>query len=550
VNPFSSKNRTALFQGMCNKPFDLLVIGGGITGAGIALDAAARGMSTALIEMQDFASGTSGRSTKLIHGGLRYLKQFEFRLVAEIGKEREIVHRIAPHLTKPEHMLLPLYEGGSLGRFTGRLGMNIYEWLAGVEKAEWHRMLSVSETRGLEPLLPSQGLLGGILFYEYRTDDARLTLDVMKEAISRGAQGLNYIKATSFLSKENKLCGVIACDQLTGRTGEIHATCIVNATGPWVDSLHALDEPGLAQKLHITKGVHLVVDGKRFPVNQSLYIDTFDKRMIFVIPREGKTYIGTTDTFYEGDLAHPRVEDADAIYLLKCINTFFPKLNLTNSDVESAWAGLRPLIRKPGKGPSEVSRKDEMFESSSGLITIAGGKLTGYRKMAERVLERVEAKLKLQRGARYKPCFTEGIPLAGGKFRDQEEFKNFGSLLFRDYPHLGLRKEEMETLISRYGSNTPALLHLMDTLNKQEEHMLPLLLRAQLRYCVEQEMCCRLSDFLIRRTSLAYFQAVETEEWKKSLIEYMAGLMNWTEGQKQQLSAELEEALQGLTIRR
>lgn len=548
LNPFSSRNRAHLFHDLGQKKFDLLVIGGGITGAGIALDAASRGMRTGLIEMHDFASGTSGRSTKLIHGGLRYLKQLEFRLVAEIGKEREIVHRIAPHLTKPEHMLLPLYKGGSLGKFSGQIGMSVYEWLAGVKKKEWHKMLSVSQTLELEPLLPEKDLLGGILFYEYRTDDARLTLDVMKEAISRGAIAMNYVKAKSFLRSDSKLSGLIAEDQLSGQCCELHAACIVNATGPWVDLLGEADAAGLPHKLHLTKGVHLVVDGKRMPVNQSLYFDTFDKRMIFVIPREGKTYIGTTDTFYSGDIAHPLVEAADAEYLLKCINTFFPDLHLQETDIESAWAGLRPLIRKPGKGPSEVSRKDELFESASGLITIAGGKLTGYRKMAQRVVDRVEGKLETQNGAKRPGCFTDRIPLSGGKFKDLKDYQHFARILGTNYAELALDPDTLEILVNRYGSNTSALLDLMELLKQKEEHRLPLVLRAELRFAIEEEMCCKLSDFLIRRTSMAYFHADEVQKWKLALLDYMTGVLEWGEARKVEELKELELALEELRV--
>ena len=196
---FSSLNRNTFINQLQQQQFDLLVIGGGITGAGIALDAISRGLSVALIDMQDFSAGTSSRSTKLIHGGLRYLKQLDFKLVAEVGKERKIIHAIAPHLTRPEPMLLPIVKNGSLGKASARIGMWVYEWLAGVKKEEWHKVLSVEETLHLEPLLAKENLLAGILFYEYRTDDARLTIEVLKEAVNKGVVAVNYIKATNFI---------------------------------------------------------------------------------------------------------------------------------------------------------------------------------------------------------------------------------------------------------------------------------------------------------------------------------------------------------------
>ncbi len=391
---FSALRRASILLEAERSRFDLIVTGGGITGAGIALDATVRGLKVLVLDMQDFASGTSSRSTKLIHGGLRYLKQLELKLVAEVGQEREIVHRNAPHLTKPEHMLLPIVKNGSLGKFSSRIGMWMYEWLAGVKKEEWHKVLNRKQTIAAEPLLKQEGLLGGILFYEYRTDDARLTIEVMKEAVERGAKAISYMKVQAFTYKDEKINGLVAEDQLSGKQYTFKADYFVNATGPWVDDLDDLDMKHGAHKLHITKGVHIVVDGKKLPLKQSAYFDTFDKRMIFVIPREGKTYIGTTDTFYKGELSHPKITAEDKAYLLKCVNEFFPGNRLTEEDIESGWAGLRPLVNKPGKGPSEISRKDEMFVSSSGLITIAGGKLTGYRKMAERVVDVVARKMR------------------------------------------------------------------------------------------------------------------------------------------------------------
>ena len=317
---FSSKNREYFIDQLTHSSFDLLVIGGGITGAGIALDATTRGLKVALIDMQDFAAGTSSRSTKLIHGGLRYLKQLEFKLVAEVGKERKIIHQIAPHLTRPEPMLLPLVKNGSLNKVSARIGMWIYERLAGVNKNEWHRFLNIEKTLATEPLLRKDNLTGGILFYEYRTDDARLTIEVIKESVERGVIALNYIKANSFIYKKNSVSGAKVVDQLSGEVFDINAKYVVNAGGPWVDELAGLETKHAENKLLITKGVHLVVDWKKLPVKQSLYFDTHDKRMLFIIPREGKTYIGTTDTFYKGDMINPSVTEEDRTYLLKCVN--------------------------------------------------------------------------------------------------------------------------------------------------------------------------------------------------------------------------------------
>ena len=543
MSTFSSKNRAAYIQQLKDKTFDVLVIGGGITGAGIALDASSRGLSVALVDMQDFGGGTSSRSTKLIHGGLRYLKQLELKLVAEVGKERAIVHRNAAHLTKPEPMLLPIIKRGSLGIFSARLGMWIYELLAGVKKVERHKVLTIEQALAIEPLLNKENLLGGILFYEYRTDDARLTIEVLKEANSRGAVALNYSKVTSFLYNNEKVCGVIIENQLTNEQYEIHAKHIINSTGPWVDDIDDLDKSKVAHKLHITKGVHLVIDHQKLPVKQSVYFDTSDKRMIFVIPREGKTYVGTTDTFYHDNINHPTISKGDRDYILKCINDFFPTANIKTNDVESGWAGLRPLINKPGKGPSEISRKDEVFTYSSGLITISGGKLTGYRKMAQRITD-IIAKRILDEERKFIPiCSTDTIYLSGGKIKSNSNFEQFFSLKVEQGIALILNRSDIELLVNRYGSNIDAIFNIIKNLNVKEVNSIPVILRAQIIYSIENEMCVTPTDFFIRRTGALYFNIKLVMQWQKEICDYMQSILNWDNDLTKKFEVELNKAI-------
>jgi glycerol-3-phosphate dehydrogenase len=538
LTSFSAKNRVSVIGNISNTSFDVIVIGGGITGAGIALDATSRGLKVALLEMQDFAAGTSSRSTKLIHGGLRYLKQMEFKLVAEVGQERAIVHRNAPHLTKPEHLLLPIVTDGSLTTFTARLGMTIYEWLAGVKRSEQHVVLSKEQTIAAEPLLRKDNLLGGILFYEYRTDDARLTIEIMKEAVDRGAVVLNYMKATSFSYTNGKISGVVCEDQFSKQRIEIKGNYVVNATGPWVDEIDDIDKKQEQHKLHITKGVHIVVDWNRLPLKQSSYFDTFDKRMIFVIPREGKTYIGTTDTFYKGDIIHPGITQEDITYLLKCTNDIFPEVKLKDSDVESNWVGLRPLIQKPGKGPSEISRKDEIFESASGLMTIAGGKLTGYRKMAQRIVDLIAKKIKIKEGKTIVQCSTATIALSGGKMLPTGTFDDLIKNKSQKGKTLGIDSKEVELLINRYGSNIDSIFSSVEKL-KTEQSEIPLIIRAQLHYCIEHEMCSTPNDFFIRRTGALYFDIKTVEKWAHPVLLYMKEIMKWDDA----LTAKMDNDL-------
>jgi glycerol-3-phosphate dehydrogenase len=536
---FSYKNRDGFFKQLANSSFDVLIIGGGITGAGIALDAATRGLKVALVEMQDFASGTSGRSTKLIHGGLRYLKQGELKLVAEVGKEREIIYRNAPHITRPEPMLLPIIKKGSLNKFTAALGMWFYEKLAGVKKTEWHKNLNKEVTTGAEPLLQKDNLRGGILFYEYRTDDARLTIEVIKEAVSRGVVALNYTKCDGFIYTDEKITGAVVKDLLTNEEVKVKAKYIINAGGPWVDELDDLEKNKMPRKLKITKGVHIVVDKNKLPVKQAVYFDTFDKRMIFVIPRGNKTYIGTTDTFYSGDKTDPKITNEDRNYLLKCVNDFFSITPLKPNDIESGWAGLRPLISKPGKGPSEISRKDEIFISESGLLMIAGGKLTGYRKMAERIIDKIADDIN-KKGKKLigKSC-TANIKLSGGNIKGYSDFEEFEKNKVRKGLELGLTNEETQKLIYRYGSEIEKLFFLIEQL-KNEVHELPLSLRGEIAYVIKHEMCVTPSDFFIRRTGSFYFDIATVINYKANVMRYMKDRLGWNDQLHKQFKDELE----------
>jgi len=423
---FSGKTRKRMIETMAKNHYDLIIIGGGITGAGIALDAVTRGMKVALIEMQDFAAGTSSRSTKLVHGGLRYLKQFEIGVVSEVGKERAIVYQNGPHVTTPEWMLLPFHKGGTFGRFTTSIGLLIYDFLAKVKKEERRKMLTPIKTLEKEPLIKKNGLKGGGYYVEYRTDDARLTIEVIKAAAESGADLVNYTKAESFIFNDSKkIVGISVQDLFTKQTYQLHAKKVVNAAGPWVDELRNLDYSKNNKQLRLTKGVHIVFDQTAFPLKQSVYFDTPDKRMVFAIPRDEKTYVGTTDTFYNKDIQHPRTTLEDCHYLLDAIHFMFPDLSLSINDIESCWAGVRPLIYEEGKDPSEISRKDEIWESESGLITIAGGKLTGYRKMAENVVNLLANQLSILNQHSYKPCRTVHLPISGGDFSGNINYQTF-----------------------------------------------------------------------------------------------------------------------------
>ncbi|MBS4199048.1 glycerol-3-phosphate dehydrogenase/oxidase [Bacillus sp. FJAT-49732] len=539
MNSFSGLNRGNLLDLLSKTQYDVLVIGGGITGAGIALDAVTRGMKTALVEMQDFAAGTSSRSTKLVHGGLRYLKQFEIKEVSDLGKERAIVYENGPHVTTPEWMLLPFYEKGTFGKLTTSIGLKVYDFLANVKKDERRKILSKDETLLKEPLIKKDGLLGSGYYVEYRTDDARLTIEVIKAASEHGASLMNYSKVEKFLYDERgKVSGAMIKDLVSGKEYTIRANITINATGPWVDDLRTLDHSKVGKHLQLSKGIHIVFDQTKFPLKQAVYFDAPDGRMIFAIPRGGKTYIGTTDTFYNGDIQNPTPQQEDIQYVLECIQYMFPTLQLSETDIESSWAGLRPLIHEDGKKPSEISRKDEIWVSESGLITIAGGKLTGYRKMAETVVNLIAKELSKVDSKVFGSSKTKALPISGGNIGGSERLKAFINHQKERAKVIGLSEVEAAQLTAFYGSNVEDVYSFIE-----EGKTLPPIIYARLMYAIHYEMTIKPIDFFNRRTGWLYFNFPEVEKWKKPVMEIMSDIYQWNEQQYEEYERELDQAI-------
>lgn len=538
---FSSKQRHHMFEQMTSHPLDVLVIGGGITGAGITLDAVTRGMRTALVDMQDFAAGTSSRSTKLVHGGLRYLKQFDIKVVSDIGKERDIVYENGPHLTTPEWMMLPIYKGGTFAPLTTNIGLWTYDFLAGVKRDERRSMLTRAEAIRKEPLIKKDGLQGAGYYVEYKTDDARLTLEVIKKAVEYGAEAVNYAKCTQLIYDDaNKLTGVMIEDQITRSVYEIEAKKIINATGPWVDHLRELDGSKQGKTLHLAKGSHLIFSQEDFPLQQAIYFDAPDGRMVFAIPRNNHTYVGTTDTTFDGDLEHPIVTDEDINYLLHAIKQMLPTLSLTVEQIQSSYAGVRPLIAPEGKHPDEISRKDEMFVSESGLMSIAGGKLTGYRKMAEEVVDQIAKQFKTEDGILYDSSQTKNVPISGGEVGGSKQFNQFKQDQMEKGLSYGLKEHEIHTLIHRYGANIPIVFNYYEEfLQKAKEPRINPIVLAELKYAIEHELAYKPADFFIRRTGALYFNVDSVYTLQENVIRYMEGELQWTEDQTKDYTKEL-----------
>ncbi|WP_430968218.1 glycerol-3-phosphate dehydrogenase/oxidase [Spongiimicrobium sp. 2-473A-2-J] len=500
---FSNLDRSKTVKKLASEVFDLVVIGGGITGGGITLDAASRGLKVALVEKNDFASGTSSKSTKLIHGGLRYLKQFDFWLVKEVGSERAIVHKLAPHIVLPEKMLLPLIENGSYGKWLTSIGLKVYDILAQVTGDDKRKMLEKKEALKLEPLLPKKILKGAGYYAEYRTDDARLTIETIKTSLQHGALALNYAAVTDFDYTDEKISGVKIKDGTSDKEFTIKTKYVISAAGPWVDELRSINNSKKGKRLHLTKGVHLVFPHEKLPVKQSVYFDVPDGRMMFAIPRGKVTYVGTTDTNYNNDKDDVRVDLADAMYLISAVNNMFPKLNLEMEDIVSSWAGLRPLIHEEGKSASELSRKDEIFTSETGLISIAGGKLTGYRKMAERVVNRVANKMKEDYDREVKECSTDTIPLTGNDFKKFKHVKRYITEVFDRIKADGFVAYDAWFLVTNYGKQTEMILEGYNKLKDEDPYVR--LAKAELHFGIAYEMIQYPTDFFVRRTGRLYF---------------------------------------------
>lgn len=483
INFLNTSLRSDFKKHILNRNFDVLVIGGGITGAGICLDAASRGLNVCLIEMNDFASGTSSKSTKLIHGGLRYLEQFKFRLVHETGSERAILHDIAPHIVKPEKMLLPIVKSGKLNKFSTRAALLVYDFLANVKGIDRNKVLTKNQILNKEPLLKRNNLLGGAIYSEYRTDDSRLTIDLIKKSIDYGACPINYIKGEEFVyNKKGLIHGIKCTDKLSDDIIDINSKIIINASGSWTDEVLKSN----SKKLVLSKGIHIVVPKSIFNINQSLYFDAIDSRMIFAIPREETVYIGTTDTEFEHGKDKLDVLEKEAKYLIDSVKNIF-SIEIDKKDIISSWVGLRPLVKDGNKKVTEISRKDEIFISDKGLITIAGGKLTGYRKMAQRAVDIALRSLKM-RNIRSK---TKSIRL----FSYNEEFCR------KKFNKNGINDRNFERLYNVYGDGCLEILKIFNKENISDNFII-----AEYIYTRRHEMCHNLLDFFTQRNSAVYFE--------------------------------------------
>ena len=528
-NPLAARSKA--FDALATTEFDLLVVGGGITGAGIARDAVLRGLKVALVEKDDFASGTSSKSSKLIHGGLRYLEQAEFALVFESVNERKRLMRLARHLVRPLPFLVTNYKGDRRFLATLDIGLWIYDAMCGFGAYKNHRTYGPKKTLALEPGLRTEGLKGGILYYDCLTDDARLTLENALDARALGAVVLNHARAGKVLKNpSDKVVGVEVTDLLGGHTTEARARVVVNASGPWSDEVRAL--AGEQPILKPTKGVHIVLDDTRLPVKHALMMAApRDQRVVFCIPWGlGRTVVGTTDTFFDGkpDTIEPTLDDVE--YLLETANAYLPGAKLTVEDVISTWSGLRPLLKPEDDvaGASQVSREHMIYERP-GFVTIAGGKLTTYRRMAAEVVDRALSQLGV--GVKSQSA-NRPLPGAEGVVESDEQLAALAASLHA----AGLQDKASRYFSETYGVRAPKVLERTRadaTAGEAMDAELPYLM-AQVDEAVETELACTLDDVLGRRIQVMLRARDQGLGIAPRVAERMAARLGWAPQRREQ----------------
>ncbi len=521
-----SSERATLHQ-LAAQPADILVIGGGITGAGIARDAAMRGLRTVLVEKNDLGAGTSSRSSRLIHGGLRYLETGDFRLVLEANRERRVLLRIAPHLVWPLAFVFPLHRGDRIPLWRLAAGMWLYDLLAMFRNVRTHRMLGKRGVLEAEPMLRERGLLGGARFYDAQCDDARLVLATARSAMQHGALVANYTGVLALERTAGRVVGAQVEDRITGRRAVIRASVVINAAGPWADRIRTLEDAGAAPLLQPTKGIHIVVERSRLDHREGIiFTSPIDGRVLFILPWGNLSYIGTTDTESTEPPDHLTISADEMVYLLRSANARFPHARLSLEDVRASWAGLRPLLAgRNGDNPSSRSREHAIVQGSGGMISVLGGKLTTYRTMAREAVDRAIRELRFRDG-RPRPgeAATHEEPLPGGETADLSAFRERGL-------ELGVTPESVEHLLRHYGTEAAGIYNLGAGDRPLLRRLLPPhpAIEGEVIHAVRRELAQTVEDIMVRRLHLYYESLDHGIPAARRVAELMARDRGWDE---------------------
>ncbi|MFH1729870.1 MAG: glycerol-3-phosphate dehydrogenase [Pseudomonadota bacterium] len=534
-NPFifSNETRKHNLQILKTKPFDLLIVGAGINGAGAARDAALRGLNVALIDKDDFSSGTSSSSSKLIHGGLRYLETYQFKLIYESSKERRVLQKVMPSLIKPCKFIFPVYKNSKPGIFLISCGMWLYDVLATFRNNGLHKIYNRKSFSVIEPMLNKEGLVGGASYYDCIADDSRLTIENAISAHLNGAVCANYIKASSILSRNQNLSTINAVDTISGDKFEIKAKVIVNCSGPWVDKTLSSLKKIESKKIRPTKGVHFIVKRDKINNNNAIVMKAVkDNRTTFVIPWDKFTLVGTTDTDYDADLDNVYATKKDIEYLIESLNILFPEAKLSKDDIISSYAGLRPLVYEKGKNESAVSREHKIFIDDN-IVTIAGGKLTTYRPMVKELIDAVIKNFPFLKEKIIKPVKTSEACL-----ETREEFSYREKL-----EKTKLTSETTIYLRKNYGKNILYILDLIiknPSLGEKLEEDLPNI-KAEVPYAIQHEMSYSLIDFYRRRTQIFLCAKSQGLDSIQFVADQHASALFWDDNKKQEMIDAFKE---------
>lgn len=492
---FSKYTRQNILSQSDKEMFDLLVIGGGITGAGVARDAASRGMKVLLCEAKDFAIGTSSRSSKLVHGGIRYLENLEFGLVHEALTERKLLLEIAPHMVHPLRFMLPVYKSSRVGLFKLELGMILYDLLSLFEAPKLHELKLNKSTQEAEPLLQSENLVGSVTYSDAFMEDDRLVIETLRSAHALGAGCVNYTSVDKIVETEYGVEALIA-DTIRNETFQVKAKHVVCALGPWTDISGQALLKDWKPVLRPTKGVHLVFSRDRIPVTRGIVM-AVEERIVFVIPRGDIVIVGTTDTDFKGNPIDVHVDVEDVRYLLETANKYFPSLLLKPEDVISCYAGVRPLVRDDSSSEGKTSREHVIYEHSQNVTLVAGGKYTTYRAMAEEIVDSALGRFPFEQKMSFKPSNTK---VALNPLATHERIKRFAAQIDAHAESYGVDASAVRVLLGRHGEEALEVLETMKLF--KGEPLLAALWKAEAKFSFDQEMCFHLEDFYWRRSPL------------------------------------------------
>jgi glycerol-3-phosphate dehydrogenase len=523
---FSPAVRLANIQRMGKEALDLVVVGGGVTGAGIARDAAMRGLAVALVEKEDFASGTSSKSARLVHGGLRYLEQFQFGLIRSASKERHKLRRLAPRLVRSVAFTFPVYRTSKSSLLMIRIGMRVYDLIAPSRKVKRHKIVNAERAAELEPALRRAGLVGAAYYhYDCLADDARLTLATIQSAHRHGALITNHTEVRGLLKTDGRVSGVEVVDRIAGESFSVRARVTVNATGVWADQIRRMDDAGAEQMIRVNRGSHLVLPREKLEIRGAVAFSSADgRRAMYAVPWEHTCIVGTTDVDHPGDLEQVYAMSDEVEGMLDAVNHAFPGAGLAREEIISTFAGLRPLIGRGELSAYQASRDHQIVESDAGLVTITGGKLTTYRRMAEDLVDLVSKKLEDEYGVMIRArCKTDRVPLAEASFAAYP----LVNLLARQYPQLEL--PVLERVVRTYGPDSAVVLAPLENEPEMGARIVPDLpyIWAEVPYAIQHEMAMTLSDWMIRRAHIMHEDKDQGLESAPMVAAMMAPYLGW-----------------------